>query len=135
MANYEAHGEACVVCGISMPGCVCWHHVVRRKSGGSNSSRNLMALCQRHHIEAHQYTLRQFASTYSGVKKWLIENGWAQGSFGKWRGPSECYTNDHLKKPWEDKSYKIKKKISQRKHYLKKKASVLSDESGEDETQ
>lgn len=90
--TFEAHGKSCIACGLTGEGMVTFHHVHTRGSGGTNHENNLMPLCFKHHEQIHRYALSKFVGIFPSVKNWLLYHGWHINGFGKWRGPSECYS-------------------------------------------
>jgi len=74
-------GIPCAVCGSLV---TCAHHIKSKGSGGHDVESNLMALCQQHHNEVHQYGLRLFVDKYPQVEHVLKSKGWEQTAAGKW---------------------------------------------------
>ena len=58
----------CTICGniSDAP-----HHVVTRGAGGTDNSKNLLALCTTHHTEIGQIGVQTFANKYPVVKHWI----------------------------------------------------------------
>lgn len=52
------------------------HHVRSKASGGPDEPWNLMSLCRTDHTHIHKLGLSAFAFKNSGVKRWLIAQGW-----------------------------------------------------------
>lgn len=63
------------------------HHVKSRKSGGPDTSWNVMPLNRRLHREAHRMGMHWMETAYEGVETWLAYNGWYWDDFGKLRNP------------------------------------------------
>lgn len=73
MARYASEGFTCVVTGC--PGADA-HHLITRKSGGSDEPWNLIYLSHALHQEVHSIGMMRFAQKYPAVRDWLIRNDW-----------------------------------------------------------
>jgi hypothetical protein len=83
--NFEAHGHACIVCGMRGEGMVTWHHILTRKARPdlTNEPRNLIPVCQTHHNRFHEKGTSHMAENFPRVKNWPINRGWKFDTFLK----------------------------------------------------
>jgi ABC-type proline/glycine betaine transport system substrate-binding protein len=76
--NYEAHGHACIVCGMIGEGLVAWHHLMTRKAHPelAEEPRNKIPVCQQDHNNFHTKGAFSMAAKHPRVSAWLINRGW-----------------------------------------------------------
>lgn len=85
MNNYKSN-EPCLACGLVAENMVTYHHIITRKSGGTDDKYNLMSLCLRHHNEIHQKGTSYMAEKYPVIRNFLISHNWEFCEFlKKWR--------------------------------------------------
>ena len=62
-----------------------FHHIKSKKSGGPDEIFNLMPIDRICHTMVHAKGLVWFANKYSGVKNFLLANGWEYSELkNKW---------------------------------------------------
>jgi len=66
--------EPCIACGHGLENEVCYHHLTSRKAGGSDDPSNLLPVCKRCHMKAHESIVKLF-NRYPSVRAWLEDNG------------------------------------------------------------
>ena len=73
MAKYASEDFQCIVTGKYGAD---KHHIITKKSGGSDDPCNLMPLKHALHQEAGLIGMTKFARKYPKAKLWLLEYGW-----------------------------------------------------------
>jgi 5-methylcytosine-specific restriction endonuclease McrA len=59
MEHFDYIEQDLIPCEVCMGRAVDIHHIVYRSQGGTDEVRNLMALCRKHHDQAHDEKLKE----------------------------------------------------------------------------
>lgn len=62
---------SCTICHASGYGQVVAHHIKTKGAGGHDHYKNLVPLCQEHHVEIHAKGLRYMTDKYVSLKQFL----------------------------------------------------------------
>lgn len=66
--------EPCLICGSVNSSEA--YHIRSRKSGGSDTSYNVVALCKDHFLEAEKSGISYMARKYPDMYQFLVSNKW-----------------------------------------------------------
>lgn len=84
MKNFKSN-LPCVCCGESGYNMVCFHHLKTRKRYPelAHDDRNLISVCQVHHVMFHNLGTLRMSECFEGVRLFLIEKGWEKCPLAK----------------------------------------------------